>query len=496
VGAAVAALRALVSRIRTQLLLALYLFVCAAYFVPGASWNPVSRFALTRAIVERQSFEITRFAASTGDRAQVGERYYSDKAPVPSMLAVPAYAVFYAVARARNKLPAFEARGTPERPAERVRVSPAFRSGLHVCSLSTAGVAGALLGVALFELLRRRVTERAALFGAIATVLGTPLFVYATSFFGHTIAAAFLLGALALVATSRRAARARLIGAGACLALAAGSEYVVAVPALLMAGFFVWQAPRERRPRVIGWLVVGAAAPLALIAFYHQVCFGAPWRTGYAFVTRPIFAQGHAQGFLGVTYPKLEAVVGLLFGRARGLFYVAPISAVGALALALAWYRHRSREAALACVVFLALLWINASYYMWHGGWATGPRHLVPAIAFVGIGIGFSFEWPRWRVVATIAAAASAWLMVMTVAVALEAPPKADAIFEHLLPALGAGKIARTSGASNVGLLLGIAGRWSLMPIVLFIAGGAWWLMARRPHPGEPAMSPKSERLS
>lgn len=465
---------------RLRLLLAVYLFVSSAYFLPGASWNPVSRYALTRSIVEQHSLEITRIADSTGDRAQVGKRFYSDKAPIPSLLAVPAYAVFHAIAEVRHKLPAFEALGPPGVPAEHVLVSPAFRDGLYVCTLSTAGLAGALIGVALFELLRRRTSLRAAMAGAIATVLGTPIYVYSTSFFGHTIAGAFLIGAFALMMTGPPEQRSRRIAAaGACLALAAGSEYICAVPAALLGLFFVWRAGAANRWRVAGWLLAGAILPVVLVGAYQQACFGAPWRTGYSFITLPQFARGQSQGLFGITYPKPHAVFGLLLGRARGLFYLAPISAVGFVALVVAWYRRRDPALAVAVLVFVSLLLVNASYYMWWGGWATGPRHLVPAIAFVGFGVGAAFDWPRWRGVAFIAACVSVWVMAMTTAVALEAPPTGDAILGYLIPALWAGRIARISGASNLGLLLGLGRRASTIPLLLWLAVGAWALTER-----------------
>lgn len=466
---------------RPRLLLAAYLLVCAAYLLPGASWHPVSRFSLTRAIVERHSLEITPYAGSTGDRAQVGERYYTDKAPVPSLLAVPAYAVFYAVARAVHHLPAYKSVDAPGHPAAELHVSPAFRAGLYVCSLSTAGLASAFLGVALYEVLRRRVRERAAMAAAIATVLGTPIFPYATSFFGHTIAAAFLFGAFALVVLGpERLPARRLALAGACLALAAGSEYIVAVPAALLGGFFVLRASPGQRIRAATWLALGALPPILAVAAYQQACFGAPWRTGYSFVTLEVFARGHAQGMLGMTYPKPSAISGLLFGRSRGLFYVAPVTAVGVAAGAVRYWRDRDRALLVGGLVLVVLLLANASYYMWNGGWATGPRHLVPAVAFVGLGIGLAFDTPRWRVVALIAGALGAWLMLMTAAVALEAPPHVDAIFDYLLPALRAGRIARITGASNLGLLAGLSRGASVVPLLVWAAAGGWWLTEGR----------------
>jgi hypothetical protein len=70
----------------------------------------------------------------------------------------------------------------------------------------------------------------------------------------------------------------------------------------------------------------------------------------------------------------------------------------------------------------------------------------------------------------------SALVRVLTTAVGLEAPPQADAIFDYLLPELRAGHIARISGASNLGIELGLNRRWSILPLLVWMALGAWWL--------------------
>jgi hypothetical protein len=468
-----------VSRLRW--LLGAYLFAIFAYFGPGATWSPVSRFCLTRAIVERGTFEITEFASSTGDRAKREGRFYTDKAPLPSLMAVPAYAAFHAVARWRGRLPAYQAEGTEDRPAARVIVSPAFRAGLWIASASTAALSAALLGVAMFEVLRRRFALYTAVAATLATLLGTPLLPYAASFFGHTIAAALLFGAFALLdplAGSSNARRA--IGAGVALGAAVGTEYVSAVPALALLVYLVVIAPRGGRWHRLALIGLGAALPLAVVAAYHQVCFGAPWRTGYSFIVRPSFAQGHAQGLLGVTYPRVESLWGTLFGRARGIFYIAPISAVAIAALAIDWWKKRDPErlVAIACVV--ALLVINASYYMWWGGWATGPRHAVAGFGFLALGVAAAFDWRGYvRALAVVLALVSVMIMLLTTAVGLEAPPERDAVFEYLLPALREGRIARLPGAGNLGIVFGLTRRISALPVILWTSFGAYWLLER-----------------
>ncbi len=63
-----------------------------AYFYQGGGWNQNSRFDLTRAIVEQGTACIDAYEFNTGDKARVEGRYYCDKAPGVSFLAVPVYA--------------------------------------------------------------------------------------------------------------------------------------------------------------------------------------------------------------------------------------------------------------------------------------------------------------------------------------------------------------------------------------------------------------------
>src|SRR5215208_4787836 len=55
-------------------------------------WNPESHLTLTYAIVDGHTLSIDAYAAQLGDRAMVGEHYYTDKLPFQSFMAVPMYA--------------------------------------------------------------------------------------------------------------------------------------------------------------------------------------------------------------------------------------------------------------------------------------------------------------------------------------------------------------------------------------------------------------------
>jgi hypothetical protein len=72
-------------------LLALAAFASLAPQNPS-NWQVVTRLGLTLSIVESGQLNIDRFADRTGDKAQFDGRYYTDKVPGLSFLAIPVVA--------------------------------------------------------------------------------------------------------------------------------------------------------------------------------------------------------------------------------------------------------------------------------------------------------------------------------------------------------------------------------------------------------------------
>jgi hypothetical protein len=206
------------------------------------------------------------------------------------------------------------------------------------------------------------------------------------------------------------------------------------------------------------------------VAVYHTICFGAPYRTGYSFITHPGFAAGQSSGLFGLTRPRLEAVIGLLASPSRGLFYVAPLTLLAVFELWRSAKRTRDPALYLGLVVLFIAYAINTTYFQWDGGRAFGPRHMVPALGFLGFGIAFALE--RHRSFTPVVAGISAFIVLGTTAVMLEAP-RVDVIFGYLVPALRQGRIARAPGASNLGLLLGLGAHGSLLALAAVVGAGA-----------------------
>jgi hypothetical protein len=250
---------------------------------------------------------------------------------------------------------------------------------------------------------------------------------------------------------------------GALAALGSISEYPAAVGALLVVGFLLW-----RRRGLGEWLRVaaGAAPIVSLNGVYAWRAFGRPWSLGYSHLAHSTFAAGQGRGFFGLTYPRLSALHGTLFGRHRGLLYVSPVLALTPWGAARTWRAHAARRIELGVcagiVVYFVLL--NASYYMWTGGAASGPRHVVPMLPFLCVGLaGVLRGRSRWLVMALALLAVGNALALCAAGVA--APEHGDLLRDHAWPVtlgLGPGPAPRLSLGSAAGLTV----PWALLPLL------------------------------
>jgi hypothetical protein len=470
-------------------LLAVWMLGLAVLFTPSATWSPMSRFGLTHAVASGDGLALGSWAEATGDRARVGRVWYSDKAPLPALMGVVPYTLVRTIHRLFGRdEPAFEAEARGEVPAVHVTLNTSARQLLYATAVGVSGVAFVVLALHLHAMLRRRHDARTALVATALTCLGTPILPYATSLYGHVPAAAFLMVALASIDPAGPKLRLEL--AGICLACAVGCEYISVVPGAILGVYAVTSAGRDELPRRLARLAVGALPVIVLIGAYHQACFGAPWSTGYAHLANPGFVAGHARGLMGIGVPSASALAGLLVSGRRGLFYLAPITAIASVGLllssaethegrasaALRWL-GRDPIVAVGAIALLALYLANAGYYMWWGGASAGPRHLVPALGVLGFGLARVWQRPRARPFVIVVGALSIAIMLGLTAVGIETPESGDAIFDFVLPRLEAGEVSSLPSATNLGLLLGLSPLLSIVPWIawLVLVGRVLW---------------------
>ena len=357
------------------------LFFAYAYFFGGSGFNQNATFDLTRALVERGQLHIDPYASNTADVSFHEGRVYANKAPGLAFVAAIPYAVIHAI-------------GGPPQDTLRLNLY------LYLCTLLVCGVSGALIGVLLYD-------ARGATVALLAG-LATPLFAYSTMLFAHVPSAL-----LVLVAWQQRERRPVL--AGAAMGAATCINYLCAPLALLF-------IPRKAFLRYIA-----GGLPFALaLAAYQFAAFGSPFRTSIATMNPAFVEHGAALGIFHL--PRLDALWGITFSPYRGLFYLAPIAF-----LALIGIRDR-----LVLAAFALLLLLNASFNGWHGGYAIGPRYLIPAIPLLMLGFRSRSK------ILTITLAAISLLFNFAVTAVDPQPPDVlrDPIGRYALPSLLTGSAA------------------------------------------------------
>ena len=368
---------------RPSILLFALVWLSAAWF-GSWHWNPNSAVRLFAAIeiAERGEATIDRFEALTIDKARFGAHFHLDKPPGMTLMAVPVVAAVDA------------ATGDRADGLVLATTDPSFDRYIKLRQwLTAAAINATLLALAAVAVMDigRRVTGSAGAgaFGALAYALGTPLWGWATTLFGHCAVASLLVIAVRLIVkgTSDDRACSDAPQAGLVLGWALVIEHSALFFALPVGAFALWRMraiSRDEATRAAcGAVLAGAAAMIPLLA-YNLFAFGTPFRLGYEGV---VGWEGMQQGLFGLTYPHVAVLGQVLAGPHRGMLWVAPVMLAALPGLWLLWRRGWRDLAVLAAVGAVAAFLYNASYVYWDGGNSTGPRHAMPAVAFLSLAL-------------------------------------------------------------------------------------------------------------
>lgn len=397
--------------------------------------NSATRILAATAIVETGSARIDPYGAMTIDKAQFDGHLYMDKAPGMTLMALPFVAITNWVTQQTSA-------DVPHQLFD-PDAEAFLRLRMRVAIAGIGAVLTALAAVALLDLGTGIGGSRAAgLFTAISFALGTTVWGWTTTWFGH--AAAMSLIAIALWAVWRGTRNGLAPRYALMAGLALGWAVVVEHGALLLGApvglWALWRirdADRAAQLRTIGLAIAGGLiAALPLLA-YNLATFGNVLTTGYSGV---VGFEGMKQGLFGLTYPKLDVLYEILLGKQRGIIWVAPILALAPFGI---WtlLRDPARRdlGVLAAAGALTCFLYHAAYIYWDGGNATGPRHALPAIAYLALGLA-AYWGSASRIERALGLAfltASLALNLIIAAVDIQAPHHFSApLTDHILPGL------------------------------------------------------------
>jgi len=317
--------------------------------------------------------------ACSGDVSFALGHFHPNKPPGLSFVAVPAYFVISHFERLMHRNP---------------DTWWLLDVNAWLTSLFSVGLISAVGVVLAFRIALRLSGGRTwpAFWTAIAFGFGTLFFPFATLLFDHNVTASFLLGAFYLLFLQWQ--RARWVAlAGLLAGMAAITNYVAAVPVGFLGLYLLithWRrAGAASAVKAAFWYGLGLAGPLAAICVYNKVCYGSPFALCNAFQnpnfieTGPVFL-----GMFGIPDPAVALI--LLISPFRGIFYGAPILAMGIYGLC-RMRRGFPAEMGLFIAIALTFYLVNCSFFGWHAGYACGPRYLIPATAFLALPCVYGF---------------------------------------------------------------------------------------------------------
>ncbi|MGA8492452.1 MAG: hypothetical protein WB711_18645 [Terriglobales bacterium] len=462
---------------RALLIFAVTLF-SYAYFYEGAGWNQNSRFDLVRAIVERGTLRIDEFQQNTEDKALANGHYYSDKAPGLALLAVPAAWAGRGLLTTSGVDPA----------SPRGLVELAYCVTVWAVALPMASACACLFWIAL----RLGCGVSASAFSALALGLATPMWAYSTLFWGHALAGACLVFALACALRLRGdVSSAGDVLWGLALGLAAGwatvTEYPSAPASAIVAGLalaLVWKDGWRRRSRVVLGIGAGALPCVIVLMAYQHAAFGSVFHPSYAYYPPGAFSW-MTRGYMGLTYPRIDVALKLLFSCRRGLLFSGPVALAAPFGLRMLWKRPASHAVALAAAAIAAYyLLFHASFSSWPAGWSYGPRYMAPGLPLLCLGLAPLWDdaRPAWKSALTALAVAGVGLTLMAVSVSAQPPDEFHCpLRQFYWPSFWAGRFSlnlgtvlipaeqgtnHVHGAFNLGQLAGLHGGASLIPLL------------------------------
>jgi len=436
--------------------------------LPATNPNEVARIELAVAAAHWSRLDIGPAAHAYGlseDVARRQQKIYSDKAPGLSLSAVPFVWIL-----------------DPALPRQGVTDLPAYWPLRHALTLILVALPSAGLALFVASMVPSPDSRRRAPLLLMAA-LATPLWTYATVFFGHIPAALLITVGWVLLLRGKGGTdpRTRWLAAagGAATGLAVTTEY----PTILLAVVIFGTLLIRRTPLPVLFAAgIGAVAGILPALVYHHLAFGAPWLTGYAFKAHADFQAIHGTGVVGISWPTIEGLWGVLFSPRRGLFYFSPLLLIAPLGVKWMVRREGWRDVAPAVVAIAVYTLFAAGFTDWEAGWCAAARHLVPVVPLMTIfalSAAAILGARRWgRVVLVVLVALSGINTFLTIAVSPFFPPQFNVPLGQLvLPSIAEGVgfpnlLGSTFGTPNwmavmaAGLGMSAALGWALMKMV------------------------------
>lgn len=255
--------------------------------------------------------------------------------------------------------------GYPVGPLSGVRGAMATGSVVGLFTVAGAYLLALLLGSG----------PRGATLAALGVGVGSMLWPYAKTYFSEPAATFWLVWAVVCAAWhGRRPATWKLLLAGLCLdagMLVRPVTILVAAPIVLYAAWTTGGiADRKTRRRLragVASLVLLVGIGVAAVGTYNWARYGSLFTTGY----------GPNEGF---SHNVLRGLWGFAVSPGKSLLLFDVPVVLAPFGAWLLWRRSRRPEVLLIGTIIAMYVLLYSVWWSWQGGWAWGPRFLLPVV--------------------------------------------------------------------------------------------------------------------
>jgi hypothetical protein len=337
------------------------LFFASFYLDTWQNANTTSRVLPVLSVVDLGTMKIDSFADKTIDKSVVDGHYYLDKAPLPSFVIIP----FYALLKASGVL----AQGNDFDNYSK----PVFLLGSFICG----SLPFVLICLLLFQYGSHYTNNYRAAVLSMLFLYGSFVFIFSGTFFAHVFSSCLLLLSYIFIKEKHK-----YFYSGLFLGLAFLSEYPIAFILPIWA-IQIYINEQKLKSSIV--FLLGVAPFVLCIMIYNYIIMGSPFDSLYGHLAHKDFIE--ADKPLGFALPEIHALWGITFSVYRGLFIYCPV-----LLFAIVFFFKEKiftkinwLKNYLGIITIIYFLLIS-SYNVWWGGWSFGPRQLMP------IGVLLLFE--------------------------------------------------------------------------------------------------------
>lgn len=347
--------------------------------------NAASRAITVLTLYEDKSLIIDKYKDFAGDFSVVNGHYYANKAPLSSFFIYP----FYLAYKAANlpemkdttikKYPIYiwESTGMLDGRAFLLpKISTLLFMGDILCGIIPFVIALLLTLMAI----KNTGTSLSPVLLVMLSFYASFLFAYAGTYTGHLLSGIFALSGYILIKQKKFLLSGLLVG------LAIATEFPVGILFPIWALLIFLNEKKISKPLLF---TLGIIPGIIIVAIYNYHITGSYTTTPYSY---EVHQQKQSSGDIGFYFPKLSSLWGLVFSTYRGLLFYTPA------VILMCWYIIRlnyknpaglfgSKKGIFLSIIknylfitVIAYLVLYSAYYMWWGGWAYGPRYLIPMV--------------------------------------------------------------------------------------------------------------------